>query len=226
MSAVRPEPAVRSAALLTRSRHGVSEAPSPVIRTSIASQGGGYAPECLTPASPHVRQQNPLHHGTGAALAGASCRRTDGTGERPQSASEAGLCRRVRAMADGPQLRQIHLASSRQQGPGLGPLAGEGSAAGVADGDLMSFLPNAAQHFLSYSPAHLPSDMEGTRLTRCADVEPEILFAARRCLAVIPATNRDAVHANVGAAQFVDMRRGGHVACPLQNRCRVIACCG
>jgi hypothetical protein len=42
----------------------------------------------------------------------------------------------------------------------------------------------------------------------------------------IPAIDRDAVHANVRAAQFVDMRRGGHVACPLQNRCRKIACRG
>ena len=166
----------------------------------------------------------------------------DGAGEWSQSASEAGLCRRrVRAIADGPQLRQIHLVSSRQQGPGLGPLAGVGSAAGSGGRRFDPFLPHAAQHFLSYSPAHLPSDMEGTRLTRCADVEPEILFwrrfcvktstrpampATQRSISVIPATDRDAVHANVGAAQFVDMRRGGHVACPLQNRCRVIACCG
>lgn len=35
----------------------------------------------------------------------------------------------------------------------------------LADGDLILFLPHAAQHFLSYSPAHLPRDMEGTRRT-------------------------------------------------------------
>ncbi|QWG21182.1 AraC family transcriptional regulator [Bradyrhizobium sediminis] len=35
----------------------------------------------------------------------------------------------------------------------------------LADGDLILFLPHAAQHFLSYSPAHLPGDMAGTRLT-------------------------------------------------------------
>ncbi len=35
----------------------------------------------------------------------------------------------------------------------------------LADGDLILFLPHAAQHFLSYSPAHLPDDLEGTQLT-------------------------------------------------------------
>lgn len=35
----------------------------------------------------------------------------------------------------------------------------------MTDGDLILFVPHAAQHFLSYSPAHLPNDMEGTRLT-------------------------------------------------------------
>ena len=108
----------------------ISEAPSLVIRTSIASQGGwlragmpyaGFTARAATKPSPPRDW---------CCTRRASCRRTDGAGERPQSASEAGLCRRVRAMADGPQLRQIHLASSRQQGPGLGPLAGVGSAAG------------------------------------------------------------------------------------------------
>ena len=36
------------------------------------------------------------------------------------------------------------------------------------------------------------------------------------------AGDRDAVHANLGAAHFVDSRRGVHVACPLQNRRRII----
>jgi AraC-like DNA-binding protein len=35
----------------------------------------------------------------------------------------------------------------------------------LTDGDLILFLPHAVQHFLSYSPAHLPSDMGGTRQT-------------------------------------------------------------
>ena len=41
----------------------------------------------------------------------------------------------------------------------------------LADGDLILFLPHAAQHFLSYSPAHLPRDMEGTRLTNLGEGE-------------------------------------------------------
>ena len=171
----------------------------------------------------------------------ASCRRTDGAGERPQSASEAGLCRRVRAMADGPQLRQIHLASSRQQGPGLGPLAGVGSAAGSGGRrfDAVSATRRTALPVLQSRPS---SERHGRHaphpLRRCRTGDSFLAQILREDFnatgdagdatlnPVIPATNRDAVHANVGAAQFVDMRRGGHVACPLQNRCRVIACCG
>ncbi len=41
----------------------------------------------------------------------------------------------------------------------------------LADGDLILFLPHAAQHFLSYSPAHLPSDMDGTRVTNWSEGE-------------------------------------------------------
>ncbi len=41
----------------------------------------------------------------------------------------------------------------------------------LADGDLIMFLPHAAQHFLSYSPADLPGDMDGTRLTNLGDGE-------------------------------------------------------
>jgi hypothetical protein len=38
----------------------------------------------------------------------------------------------------------------------------------LADGDLILFMPHAEQHFLSYSPAHVPSDTDGTRLShRC-----------------------------------------------------------
>jgi AraC-like DNA-binding protein len=53
----------------------------------------------------------------------------------------------------------------------------------LADGDLILFLPHAAQHLLSYSPAHLPGDMEGTRLTDwdqgeagfvCGEIEPAV----------------------------------------------------
>ncbi len=41
----------------------------------------------------------------------------------------------------------------------------------LADGDLILFLPHAAQHFLSYSPTHLPGDIEGTRLTGLGEGE-------------------------------------------------------
>ena len=41
----------------------------------------------------------------------------------------------------------------------------------LADGDLILFMPHAAQHFLSYSPAHLPSNMDATRLTNLGEGE-------------------------------------------------------
>jgi AraC family transcriptional activator of mtrCDE len=41
----------------------------------------------------------------------------------------------------------------------------------LAGGDLILFLPHAAQHFLSYSAAHLPCDTADTRLTNLGEGE-------------------------------------------------------
>lgn len=39
----------------------------------------------------------------------------------------------------------------------------------LSEGDVMLFMPHAAQHFLSYSPTHLPADLTGTRITDWRD---------------------------------------------------------
>ena len=44
-----------------------------------------------------------------------------------------------------------------------------GSPLPLSGGDLVLFLPHAAQHFLSYSPTHLPSDETGTRITNWSE---------------------------------------------------------
>lgn len=55
----------------------------------------------------------------------------------------------------------------------------------LVDGDLILFLPHAARHFLSYSPAHIPHDTGGTRLSNWGEGETgfvcgEIELAAPR----------------------------------------------
>ena len=115
---------------------------------------GGYAPECLTPASPHVRQQNPLHHGTGAALAGplvdALTALANGLNLRAKLVYAGGVCGQWLMDHNSDRSIWFHLVS---KGRGWVHSPAWAAPLEVADGDLMPFLPHTAKHFLSYSPA-------------------------------------------------------------------------